>query len=119
MWQKALPVSDHRSTDSSEYSAATCTSPSATSRALFHPRGAPVGMTSGCPSGHGGAMPPFAVLESVVTVIGPYSRASAPSPGHFPTMSRYASVHRIGERPYPEETNGPTGKRRRTPDASF
>ena len=48
----------------------------------------------------------------------PDMRASASSPGQFPTMNRNASDHRIGERHYQEETNGPTGSRvpsRQTP----
>ena len=39
----------------------------------------------------------------------PDMSVSASSPGQFPTMNRNASDHRIGQRHYQEETNGPTG----------
>ncbi len=38
------------------------------------------------------------------------SRDSASSPGQFPTKSRNASVHRIGQHRYPAETNDPRGQ---------
>ena len=69
MWQNASPVTDQRSPGSSEYRAATWTSPSVASRAFFHPRGAPVGMTSGLPSGHGGGRRPGLDSEALVTAI--------------------------------------------------